>query len=128
VSRGKTECVWQITAVLHPAKGEEMRLAPLGIVRQLGVKRLLQFLLHLPNFIKLFSRLVRDPRVALRSKLVPLGVLGYLILPVDLLPDVFLVLGQIDDLVVILLGLKLFVRLCPPEVVQAHVKAIAAGR
>lgn len=105
-----------------------MRLAPLGIVRQLGVKRLFQFLLHLPNFLKLFSRLVRDPRVALRSKLVPLGVLGYLILPVDLLPDVFLVLGQIDDLVVILLGLKLFIRLCPPEVVQEHVKAIAAGR
>ena len=105
-----------------------MRLAPLGIVRQLGVRRLLQFLLHLPNFLKLFSRLVRDPRVALRSKLVPLGVLGYLILPVDLLPDVFVVLGQIDDLVVILLGLKLFIRLCPPEVVQEHVKAIAAGR
>ena len=128
MSRGKTECVWQITAALRPAKGEAMRLAPLGIVRQLGVRRLLQFLLHLPNFLKLFSRLVRDPRVALRSKLVPLGVLGYLILPVDLLPDVFLVLGQIDDLVVILLGLKLFIRLCPPEVVQEHVKAVAAGR
>jgi len=128
VSRGETEYVWQITTALHPAKGEAMRLAPLGIVRQLGVRRLLQFLLHLPNFLKLFSRLVRDPRVALCSKLVPLGVLGYLILPVDLLPDVFLVLGQIDDLVVILLGLRLFIRLCPPEVVQEHVKAIAAGR
>jgi uncharacterized membrane protein YkvA (DUF1232 family) len=128
VSRGETECVWQITTALQPVKGEVMRLAPLGIVRQLGVRRLLQFLLHLPNFLKLFTRLVRDPRVALRSKLVPLGVLGYLILPVDLLPDVFLVLGQIDDLVVILLGLKLFIWLCPPEVVQEHVKAIAAGR
>jgi uncharacterized membrane protein YkvA (DUF1232 family) len=105
-----------------------MRLPPLGIVRQLGVKRLLQFLLHLPNFLKLFSRLVRDPRVALGSKLVPLGVLGYLILPLDLLPDVFLVLGQIDDLIVILVGLRLFIRLCPPEVVHEHVKAIAAGR
>jgi len=105
-----------------------MRLAPLGIVRQLGVRRLLQFLYHLPRFLRVFSRLVSDPRVSLRSKLVPLGVLGYLILPVDLLPDVFLVLGQIDDLVVILLGLKLFIRLCPPEVVQEHVKAVAAGR
>ena len=128
MSRDETGCVWQITTALHLATGEAMRLAPLGIVRQLGVKRLLQFLLHLPNFLKLFSRLVRDPRVALGSKLVPLGVLGYLILPVDLLPDVFLVLGQIDDLVVILLGLRLFIRLCPPEVVQEHVKAVAAGR
>ncbi|HEX9661086.1 MAG TPA: DUF1232 domain-containing protein [Candidatus Binatia bacterium] len=128
MSRGKTECVWQITAALHPAKGEAMRLAPLGIVRQLGIRRLLQFLYHLPRFLRVFSRLVSDPRVSLRSKLVPLSVLGYLILPVDLLPDVFLVLGQIDDLVVILLGLKLFIRLCPPEVVQEHVKAVAAGR
>ena len=128
MSRGETECVWQITTALHPVKGEEMRLAPLGIVRQLGVRQLLQFLYHLPRFLRVFSRLVSDPRVALRSKLVPLGVLGYLILPVDLLPDVFLVLGQIDDLVVILLGLKLFIRLCPPEVVQEHVKAVAAGR
>jgi uncharacterized membrane protein YkvA (DUF1232 family) len=38
------------------------------------------------------------------------------------------VLGQIDDFVVILLGLRLFIRLCPPEVVQEHVKAVAAGR
>ena len=128
MSRGKTECVWQITTPLQPAKGKPMRLAPLGIIRQLGVRQLLQFLYHLPRFLRVFSRLVSDPRVALRSKLVPLGVLGYLILPVDLLPDVFLVLGQIDDLVVILLGLKLFVRLCPPEVVQEHVKAVAAGR
>ncbi|HEY7555266.1 MAG TPA: DUF1232 domain-containing protein [Candidatus Binatia bacterium] len=105
-----------------------MRLAPTGIVRQLGVKRLLQFLYHLPRFLQLFSRLVSDPRVALRSKLVPLGILAYLILPTDFLPDVFLGFGQIDDLVVILLGLRWFLRLCPAEVVQEHVKAVAAGR
>jgi uncharacterized membrane protein YkvA (DUF1232 family) len=60
--------------------------------------------------------------------LIPLGILGYLILPVDLLPDVFQGLGRLDDLVVLLLGLRLFLRLCPPEVVQEHVKAIATGR
>lgn len=126
--RGETEVSGKSPPQRHHVKGEVMRLAPTGIVRQLGVRRLLQFLYHLPRFLRVFSRLVSDPRVSLRSKLVPLGVLGYLILPVDLLPDVFLVLGQIDDLVVILLGLRLFIRLCPPEVVQEHVKAVAAGR
>jgi uncharacterized membrane protein YkvA (DUF1232 family) len=81
----------------------------------------------LPNFLKLFSRLVSDPRVALGPKMVPLGVLAYLILPADLMPDVLPGFGQIDDLAVILLGLRLFLRLCPPEVVQQHVRAIAAG-
>jgi len=105
-----------------------MKITPFGIARQLGARGILQFLLHLPNFLKLFLRLFVDPRVSLGPKLVPLGILVYLIVPVDLLPDFFLVLGQIDDLVVILLGLRLFLRLCPPEVVQEHVKAIAAGR
>ncbi|HET8917665.1 MAG TPA: DUF1232 domain-containing protein [Candidatus Binatia bacterium] len=66
--------------------------------------------------------------MSLAPKLIPLGILGYLILPVDLLPDVFQGLGRLDDLVVLLLGLRLFLRLCPPEVVQEHVKAIATGR
>ena len=106
----------------------DMRLTPFGIAGQLGARGILQFILHLPKFLKLFSRLFKDPRVSLAPKLVPLGVLGYLILPVDLLPDVLLGLGQLDDLVVLLLGLRLFLRLCPPEVVQEHVKTIAAGR
>jgi uncharacterized membrane protein YkvA (DUF1232 family) len=105
-----------------------MRITPFGIAGQLGARGILRLILHLPKFLKLFSRLFKDPRVSLAPKLVPLGVLGYLILPVDLLPDVVLGLGQLDDLVVLLLGLRLFLRLCPPEVVQEHAKAIAAGR
>jgi len=128
VSRGDTACVRELRNSRPRAKGEAMQLTPLGIIRQLGVGRFLRFLYHLPNFLKLLSRLVNDPRVALRSKLVPLGILAYLILPTDFLPDVLLGFGQLDDLAVILLGLKMFFRLCPPDVVQEHVKAIAAQR
>jgi len=71
---------------------------------------------------------VKDSRVGLRPKLVLAGVLAYLVLPTDLVPDFLPVLGQVDDLVVIFLGLKLFIRLCPKEVVQEHVRSIAAGR
>jgi uncharacterized membrane protein YkvA (DUF1232 family) len=105
-----------------------MKINGLGMANQLGARRLLQFIFHLPKFVKLFWRLFKDPRVSLAPKLVPLGALVYLILPVDLLPDVLLGLGQIDDLLVIFLGLRLFLRLCPPEIVQEHVKTIAAGR
>jgi len=50
------------------------------------------------------------------------------ILPADLVPDFLIGFGQLDDLAVILGGLRLFLRLCPPQVVQEHLRAISAGR
>ena len=105
-----------------------MALNPTGIVRQLGWRGFFQLLTHLPSFVKLFSRLIKDPRVSASPKLIVVGILAYVILPTDLIPDFLVGLGQMDDLAVILCGLKLFLRLCPSEVVQEHLKAISAGR
>lgn len=97
-----------------------------GMIRQIGWGNFFRLLLHLPRFGKLFSRLVKDPRVSASPKLVIAGILAYVILPTDLLPDFLLGAGQVDDLAVILGGLKLFLKLCPQEVVQEHLRAIAA--
>lgn len=105
-----------------------MALKSTGIIRQLGWRGFFQLLTHLPSFAKLFSRLIKDPRVSASSKLIVVGILAYVILPTDLLPDFLVGVGQLDDLAVILGGLKLFLRRCPPEVVQEHLKAISAGR
>lgn len=105
-----------------------MALKPTGIIRQLGWRGFFQLLTHLPSFAKLFSRLIKDPRVAASPKLVVAGILAYVILPMDLLPDFLIGVGQMDDLAVILGGLKLFLRLCPSVVVHEHLKAISAGR
>jgi uncharacterized membrane protein YkvA (DUF1232 family) len=105
-----------------------MRLSPIAVMRRLGLRRFLQLVTYLPSFLKLFVRLAKDPRVPLRTKLLLAGVLAYLIFPADVFPDFLLGLGQLDDLVVIFLGLKLFLRLCPKEAVQEHVRSIAAGR
>ena len=105
-----------------------MALNPTGIVRQLGWRGFFQLLTHLPSFVKLFLRLIKDPRVSASPKLIVAGILAYVILPTDLIPDFLVGLGQMDDLAVILGGLKLFLRLCPAEVVQEHLKAISAGR
>lgn len=105
-----------------------MRPKAFGIARQLGMRGIWQVVLYLPDFVKLFLCLFQDTRVSLIAKLVPLGSLAYLIVPVDLLPDVFPILGQLDDFVVLLFGLRLFLRLCPRAVVHQHVKAIASGR
>ncbi len=103
-----------------------MAVKPTRIIRQLGWGKFFQLLTHLPSFVKLFSRLINDPRVSASAKLVVAGILAYVILPTDLLPDFLIGVGQLDDLAVILGGLKLFLRLCPSEVVQEHLKAISA--
>ena len=68
--------------------------------------------------IRLVMRLMGDQRVPMLLKLIPIGTLLYFIIPVDLL------LGPIDDAVVIGLGLYLFIELCPPDVVAEHRQAI----
>jgi uncharacterized membrane protein YkvA (DUF1232 family) len=105
-----------------------MTINPTGVIKSLGWGRFFQLLVHLPSFLKLFSRLVKDPRVNLAPKLVVLGVLAYVVLPTDLVPDFIPGLGYADDVAVLVAGLRLFLRLCPPEIVQEHVKSIAAGK
>lgn len=70
--------------------------------------------------LQLSWRLIRDPLVPAWTKLIPLGALGYVLLPADLVPDILPLLGQMDDLAVILLGLRLFIRVCPQAVVEGY--------
>jgi len=104
-----------------------MAIKPIGIIKQLGWQNFFRLLIHLPNFFRLFARLIKDPRVSLGSKLVVAAVLAYVIAPVDILPDFLVGFGQLDDLAVILIGLKYFLYLCPVAVVQEHLQTISAG-
>ncbi|HWP57085.1 MAG TPA: DUF1232 domain-containing protein [Candidatus Acidoferrales bacterium] len=95
---------------------------------RIGPRKVFQFLCALPKFAKLFWRLLRDERVPAAPKILLLSLVAYLLVPVDLLPDVMPGFGQLDDLALIYLGLQAFFRLCPRTVVREHVQAIAAGR
>ncbi|MCH8054603.1 MAG: DUF1232 domain-containing protein [Deltaproteobacteria bacterium] len=105
-----------------------MRFTSLATLLRFGSQRITRIISHLPNFLKLFWRLLMDYRVPIWPKLLLILVAAYVFAPVDLLPDFLVGLGQIDDLLVIFLGLRAFVRLCPREIVREHVQAIAAGR
>jgi uncharacterized membrane protein YkvA (DUF1232 family) len=72
----------------------------------------------------LFWRLLRDGRVPLPAKLVLPGIGLYLLIPVDIIPDFIPVLGYLDDLLVLALGLWLFARLSPREVFQEHIESL----
>ncbi|HWP23033.1 MAG TPA: DUF1232 domain-containing protein [Candidatus Binatia bacterium] len=103
-------------------------MKPSPVIGQLGWRGFIKLLAHLPSFVGLFSRLVQDPRVSLRAKLFLAAVLTYLLIPADLIPDFLIGLGQADDLAVLLAGLKLFLKLCPTEVVEEHLRAVSVRR
>ena len=84
-------------------------------------------LLHLPSFARLYWRLFRDRRVAILLKAMLVLTLVYVVSPVDVIPDFIPMVGEMDDVVVVLFGLWLFIRLCPPEVVREIVHDIATS-
>jgi uncharacterized membrane protein YkvA (DUF1232 family) len=65
-----------------------------------------------------------DPRVPLWLKTIVPASLVYLVSPIDFVPDVIPGLGQLDDLAVIVIGVKLFIELCPPEIVRQHLQEL----
>jgi uncharacterized membrane protein YkvA (DUF1232 family) len=70
--------------------------------------------------LKVAWRLLRDPRVPPATKLVPLACVLYVLWPIDLVTDTWPLIGQLDDVGVLLLGLRLFLRLAPGAVVAGY--------
>lgn len=76
--------------------------------------------LLLPNLLKLLTRLVRDPRVPRRSKLLVGGLLGYLASPVDVVPDFIPVVGMADDVLLAVYAVNHLIERAGEEVVLEH--------
>ena len=74
----------------------------------------------IPDCIVLCSRLLRDPRVPRRNKLLLLALAGYLALPFDLVPDFIPVAGQLDDVILTALVLRSLLRAGGEPLVRAH--------
>ena len=69
----------------------------------------------------------RDPRVPWYAKALAIAVAAYAASPIDLIPDFIPVLGYLDDLIIVPLGLALAIKLIPPEVMAEHRQAAAAA-
>jgi uncharacterized membrane protein YkvA (DUF1232 family) len=70
--------------------------------------------------LQLTWRLLNDDRVPVWTKIIPVIAFLYIISPLDILPDVLLGMGQIDDFVVLISGLELFERMIPVHIVEEH--------
>jgi uncharacterized membrane protein YkvA (DUF1232 family) len=71
----------------------------------------------------------RDPRTPLVAKLLAVAVVAYALSPIDLIPDFIPVIGLLDDLVLLPLGIALVLRLVPPQAMadaRARAEAVLA--
>jgi uncharacterized membrane protein YkvA (DUF1232 family) len=70
----------------------------------------------------------RDPRVPWYAKVLAVAVAGYALSPIDLIPDFIPVLGYLDDIIIVPLGIMLVVRLIPPKIMAEHRELAAAAQ
>jgi uncharacterized membrane protein YkvA (DUF1232 family) len=70
--------------------------------------------------LRLSWSLMQDGRVPMWAKAIPVLAALYIFSPIDILPDFLLALGQIDDILILSMGLELFARLVPAEIVEEH--------
>ena len=79
---------------------------------------------RLPTYGRLYWRLLREGGLSRRQQVLALGALAYTISPIDLVPGIIPVIGQMDDLAVALLGLRRLLGDMPPAAAEAHLAAV----
>ena len=94
--------------VRRPLDGRKVTVRFVGVVTRV------------PRYMKLGWLLLRDPRIPNRAKAPLAGALGYAISPIDALPGLIPIIGQLDDLAILLLGVRSTLASAPPEVAHEH--------
>jgi uncharacterized membrane protein YkvA (DUF1232 family) len=109
---------WLIVALLATAA---VYLAFVGVLLILGRRSDARALAgFIPDCLVLLKRLLADPRVPRRHKLILVLLVGYLAMPIDLVPDFIPVVGQLDDAIVAGLALRAVLRGSGPDLVREH--------
>jgi len=86
--------------------------------------RAVSLLFQLPSLLRLYWRLLGDSRVPLWPKAVLAGAVAYVVSPFDLVPDFTPIVGQLDDLTLLVLVGRAFLWWCPAGVVTEHMRAL----
>lgn len=85
-----------------------------------GRQLIIDSVLMIPNLVKLVGRLLKDPRVSRRSKVVLGFAAAYVASPIDLVPEVIPIIGWADDVLVLMYALDSLIDRAGPEVVEEH--------
>jgi uncharacterized membrane protein YkvA (DUF1232 family) len=112
------------TAARRGAGRSRRRRAGGALVRRtLGYLAFLPLAARAPIYAGLVVDLLADPRVPVARKAALAGAAGYLILGRDLVPDEIPILGGIDDLIVVLVAVNVFLDGVPAEVLDERLGA-----
>jgi len=82
--------------------------------------RMTNLLLVIPNLLLLSARLMVDPRVPTKERLLVAGAIAYAFVPFDFIPDMLPFVGQVDDAYLIALTLLRLMSVTEPRVVREH--------
>ena len=77
--------------------------------------------------LRLAVAMARDRRVPLAVRGIPPGLILYLSVPIDLIPDFIPVLGHVDDVIILVIGIGLLLRFTPRAVLEEHVASFEAA-
>lgn len=81
---------------------------------------------RLATYLLALWKLMKHPDTPRAPKLIAVAVLLYALSPIDLIPDFLPVIGQLDELILLPLGIALAVRLTPPALWQARLREAEA--
>lgn len=79
---------------------------------------------QLRNEITVLYRASKDPRLPWYAKALMVVIIGYAMSPIDLIPDFIPVIGQVDDLILIPLGIYILLKIVPKEIIDEHRKKL----
>jgi uncharacterized membrane protein YkvA (DUF1232 family) len=72
-----------------------------------GAKRtVMYYIRQLPQYVRLLGGLATDKRVSMTDKLLVLGAIAYIVMPIDLVPDFIPFFGEVDDVYILVLALQ----------------------
>lgn len=94
---------------------------PVEVAPRTGAKRsVMGYISELPKFLRLLWGLVTDPRVSMTDKLLVVGAIGYIVMPVDLIPDFIPFLGEVDDVYLLVMSLRRLMQNAGRTVLLSH--------
>jgi uncharacterized membrane protein YkvA (DUF1232 family) len=109
-------------------RSEHRRRGPIGMKRALGLLAFAPIASRAPVYVRLMWELVSDERMPAGRKALLGGALGYLVVGRDLVPDDIPIIGGLDDVVVVLLAIDLFLEGVPSELLEEKLDALGIDR
>lgn len=107
-------------AARSAARGREAEAASVAGPAVTPKRTVISTMKELPNFLRLIGGLLTDMRVSTTDKLLVAGAIGYVLLPMDFVPDFVPFIGEIDDVFLLVLALQRLIANTDRSVVLEH--------